>query len=539
MSTDQFELVFDGTKDDSEETLTRLKGIFVSDLEFEVADVQRILSSQPCLVTSSDNEVVIKKLYSLLDEAGAWVRIVAPHDDSPASSLEAILGDPLSIDSSETPAEVTIEQKLSSEPSDTKSVLDFDLDLAGDSEPIIPAPALQPPSPEETDLGLTFELDQPESAVQTPSAKAQIVAAPIAKENEAPQPIAEAQPEFSFKLAASEEPVAAPTVEAAPVSALSLGEDDHPAITLVPNKTAENLAPKTEPESSASKSSSESPERLAPVGRLADILKQKKSQAAETPVPNSAEPDSPVEEELEAVATVNKKISRQTSMLILLALLATAALNWFLVFSHSSEPKENPFDKAAAALAKAAAAPPPPTIAPVAPVDPLNLKLWEFSGSDSLDWGQVEWKIKTIGRSFTDFTVAFSTPEPQGLSQEQIVRGEAAPIWVRRIEINELSLTYPEPGVVSGQGPAKVYYQRGEERGRAVADSVLTGTIDPQSGTLSWSITVKSAGMENPTTATVFEADNEGHVRIFASDTRSLSGTEPAPSPSTTESIAK
>ncbi len=77
----KFDLIFEGPADESVKTLQKIKGAFISDLEFPIEEVQRILSQAPLTIYSSESEDQITDFYNSLKNAGGKVLIVRPKTD--------------------------------------------------------------------------------------------------------------------------------------------------------------------------------------------------------------------------------------------------------------------------------------------------------------------------------------------------------------------------------------------------------------------------------------------------------------------------
>lgn len=71
-----FELVYEGPADSSEETLRRIKGVFIADLELSVAEVQSILASAPVGIKSGNDHEGLEKHRRALQRAGATVALL-------------------------------------------------------------------------------------------------------------------------------------------------------------------------------------------------------------------------------------------------------------------------------------------------------------------------------------------------------------------------------------------------------------------------------------------------------------------------------
>ncbi len=122
-----YSLIFDGLTDQSPETLQKLKGVFIADLDLTIPEVQRILNSSQSVICSGDElgdlELKSKKLQSV----GALVTIVSnieENEDEPESEL-------LEDNNSQTIGESEVE--LQFEDSDE---LEFEIEL---DEPKAPA----------------------------------------------------------------------------------------------------------------------------------------------------------------------------------------------------------------------------------------------------------------------------------------------------------------------------------------------------------------------------------------------------------------
>lgn len=89
----RYSLVFEGVSDDNPETLQKLKGVFIADLDLSVPEVQAILDFGKGVVCSSDDEAELKQKFLLLQKAGANVHIVVPQGLSDIEFAVEELGD--------------------------------------------------------------------------------------------------------------------------------------------------------------------------------------------------------------------------------------------------------------------------------------------------------------------------------------------------------------------------------------------------------------------------------------------------------------
>ncbi len=81
-----YKLVFEGLQDDSEETLRRVKSIFITDCELSIEQAQKALQEQPFTIKESDSKMSLEDLYSRLKLAGGEVLIVANQETANATS---------------------------------------------------------------------------------------------------------------------------------------------------------------------------------------------------------------------------------------------------------------------------------------------------------------------------------------------------------------------------------------------------------------------------------------------------------------------
>jgi len=116
-SDNELELVFEGPEDDSAETLRKIKGAFIADLEFGVSEVQTILDSAPLTIKKSSSEDSLKVYYKALKSAGARVFIVKE-------------GTPVTV----TPDTTKGSSQSQEEDSDNSIVMEFELSMEDEDE---------------------------------------------------------------------------------------------------------------------------------------------------------------------------------------------------------------------------------------------------------------------------------------------------------------------------------------------------------------------------------------------------------------------
>lgn len=114
-----FELVFEGPVSDDAETLRKLKGVMIADLQFSVDQVMEFLSNTPITIKRADNESELQLYYDLLTAAGGKVLLVQPYenDNGDATATQAS-EDPivaLDLDAVSPPAEEVVEEESASD----------------------------------------------------------------------------------------------------------------------------------------------------------------------------------------------------------------------------------------------------------------------------------------------------------------------------------------------------------------------------------------------------------------------------------------
>lgn len=77
-SQQQFEIIFEGPTDYSEDTLRKLRGVFISELEFSIEETIRALNQFPISIAKSSVEEEASKLSQILEHAGGKVLLVRP-----------------------------------------------------------------------------------------------------------------------------------------------------------------------------------------------------------------------------------------------------------------------------------------------------------------------------------------------------------------------------------------------------------------------------------------------------------------------------
>ena len=122
-----YELIFEGTEDTSPETLRRVKGAFISDLNFSVEEVKNILENAPLMILRAPNESELTSLFSTLKKAGGKVAIVKPAESENDGSTQEE-GFEFTIDFDEENEQTTILSPSEPEKDPPVYALDFNPD---------------------------------------------------------------------------------------------------------------------------------------------------------------------------------------------------------------------------------------------------------------------------------------------------------------------------------------------------------------------------------------------------------------------------
>lgn len=128
----KWSLVFEGLADESDETLQRLKGIFIADLELSIPEVQEVLGGTRTVILEANSMDLLSPAHDTLMKAGAKVKLVAPVSAGEEAVDEGILEIPALDELDSSPSSIATEPpSLSEESSDVSDELGYDLSLLG------------------------------------------------------------------------------------------------------------------------------------------------------------------------------------------------------------------------------------------------------------------------------------------------------------------------------------------------------------------------------------------------------------------------
>lgn len=123
---DRYRLVFDGPENDAPETLRKIKGVFIADLDLSIEKVIEIFKNGSTPIMESDSEADLTAAYKALRLAGGRVAIVGPKKSAQGQASAAGIDLDCLVDAYEDifdeldPEPIYVEPILSSAPSDLK-----------------------------------------------------------------------------------------------------------------------------------------------------------------------------------------------------------------------------------------------------------------------------------------------------------------------------------------------------------------------------------------------------------------------------------
>ena len=585
-----YELIFEGPADDSPDTLRRLKGVFIADLNLSVEEVQSILQQTPATIFRSDDKNEVQRCLGALKSAGAKVLLVAPKSDTASAAaaevptednsdgyvIEFNLNDP----APEEPKEPKT-YSLDLNPEDETEILDLtspDLDLGettpstdelglGD-KPVLPKQRNEPTqspitkkspnmlgsspliSAPETVEDFGFALDDEPTAAVAPIANSKATTT-------TPPPASLEQPVIPPEITAKQtQTTPAQLDESAGLdellaiaeqneekqglfddlaireldeqklveSAVKSSDDDF-SLDLkpdAPSKVENRPTPPAASEKVSAPSAAASGSDPAPAPQVPPVAPPTTPQVASAVAVNAVapKPASQPERELGAVAadpsvkveqnaasssdsqaaSTSESTPASNRAVIIFAVAAVAIFilgNWLYLYVFRSAEVTNEdllqvlpkttIEKHAAKVEGATSGEDTTKKAAVASTDATTVTINDSGASRTI---QAKFKIQA-GKPVSA-TLVLTTPQPPELTPEQIVHNDPAPLWLERLETDELSFESNETGRLSAHGPAKLYLTQAGNNSRAVAQLEIDALFDAEKGELTAAIVVYS-----------------------------------------------
>lgn len=502
-----FDLVFEGPVDDKPETIRRLKAAFLVDLNLPIERVQEILQQTPAVIISSDSEMELSGYIESLTNAGGKALIVRKHgedfaDDASSGEMEFDLD--LDIQESTVPSYEDDQlfhfdsdnQLIKPEPKEPKTY-ELPSEDSDDDDPIIPEILIKPqvelPLPAapvvspDMDLTLAPEAVEPvqELALGEPVEELDLLESNVAnalllddgenygeKLQEAMQEVIE-----EHTPVAETEPTAVSMVLQSLNTSLMLEEDDVP----------EAPPPVTHTHQTSSHTLEVSEEEKPPP----PLSRKTKPPVQSTVQPQETSSSSIVEQPVVAakitkapplfIAPAKKKFPiAMTDVVIPILIGAPLVLlgNWFY---FDQQPKNIvQYDEVAKALSVVQKQ--VPKVDKEAPAEKLagkQLYIGRQAYPDrTLD---ADISVNSENKKMT-ITLKLETPPPPELTAEQIGRRERKAPWIRKVEIDKVTVVLNDQGKFEATPGARIYVEDEGNTTRLVGSAVVNGYIDQAKG---------------------------------------------------------
>ena len=539
----EFTLLFEGTIDSTPETLRKVKGVFLAELEMPIDQIALILQNTPAPVLTSNDASDLAHPYRILKEAGSKVLIVNANGTSfnldslaeDATSIVFELEDPLSMDGDLD----FIEQTKAPLPT---YQLGDDLELSLDSLMEEAAAKVVDSRVEEEDLqripAYEFKLDLDLGEIETPTPKPELE--PVKSAQTLPLPTELADNEFSLSL---DDPEPAEIIVKAPKSIVvekafdsGLELDSLPEIetqdlelgtelTLGPGaEVVKKEVIKVEP--SKDNDSATEPEDFMliaeksvepvltvapePVAIKAIVAAKPVAIKAEAkPVPPPPPPKAATQQEsLSSTAEISvvpirsktrKKLPQglETSILIVIGSAVLFAANWF--YFNAPPATDIEAEKAAEHRAlqiaqkkeiqqnkkeRAQALEEEQNTALKVPIT--------FQGAIEVSGYNLNLEVTISNKTPTKASFTINGTEPPELTNEQIARNEKREPWIRRAESAAFEFKNTSASGFIGTAASKIYVEYDGIAKRLVENAYLEGDFNPTADLLNLTLSLSS-----------------------------------------------
>lgn len=546
----KYQLMFKGPKDESPDTIRKIKSAFVVDLSFSIEETRQVIENSPCLVLNTDDLEEIERFRHVLNQAGAETESSSQESGGQIEEDE----DPNIARILEENDEPIWEQKTESVPDalededfedadETSFEMELDLSSAvgdpGDSPQKVYDITAEPPA---ENSGKSAAATSVSSSPTRPSA----TRGEGEKETELPRLDAteESEPFFSFDdiSKALEESQAADTEDGALLESavresdkeevdLSFSfESDAPIIPAAELEKAKESAekrsaggknedlefpeivmdgeevahPTAQPEASppTAEPSPEQPATEAPIGppKLAAI-----AVSPRTPPPGfPAIPEPEISGEMPPSPAPKRAFVKEILLPVVILGTLLGAGNWYY---FSTRPAPQAPAQPSKAVARSTAAPERPSPAP-AKTGPVT-----YSGEKVDDKATTKASFVVEENVIKSFSIEITTPRPPELTPDQIVRRERKKPWLSKISFDNVSIT-PESDVdFTAKGPAKAYIEDNKVNFRVIGTATMKGAFNNERTSIKLSVTASynTSGNALPD-GSIIERAQEGNV---------------------------
>lgn len=521
----EFELVFEGPKDDSPDTLRALKGAMIADLDFSISEVQHFLESAPLTIRRSQDLSELEVACNKLKRAGARLFIIQRPDQGAVKSEEntekkaesdkiaTFLGFDLQ-ESCEPNSPVETTNGNTAHPVPQEDDLVFELDLAVD-EPSIPEPQ-ETPAYTLTETSLE-ELD-PE-LVQAQEAEVQTTAPDIKEAALAP-----ADDTLQLELDKSASPaVPAPQPPQGPATTeiksegfdltLALDEpEEKPKLEAVkPQPQTQalfDLAPEPEPKQEA-----EIEINIPTPHVLKELVQEGEKMAAPlfTLHPKHKTPEviieraEPVENE-SATADSSSEVSRPKSntnirrssklarkfknptlLYSLLAVTLLVAANWYFLHDNSKGIDSQHLER----IIKSVAAEIDQSKKDVSLTNVEQSPTFGLKGDVTQGALKISWDLDNSNDVLNGGSISLINPPAPKLTPLEIGQGKISPPWLRKVNLDKLVFEKGDDNTWSAKTVAKAYVEYDGRGFRLVPDATITLSYDASQKTIKGTVEIK------------------------------------------------
>jgi hypothetical protein len=475
---DKYALIFEGPTNEDADTLRKLKGAFLGELNFSVEETINAFQNCPVKVKESEDQAELSNLLVTLIAAGGRARIdepisklvtppksaqpAAPAPDPHAEFSFELEGERTSAPPPVTPAKESEQPALST----AQSTL---LSLEGDPSPFDStsaapqaAPAIEPVQ-QKLEKGAPYSLELCDIEPHM---------------HAAPEPKREPEPELEIHFETETKEQANPIEK--PVQAVSL-----PAVSAQP-LTTEDPQPRAPPP--------QTPHQLIPAFNPPPPVQAAAAVAAPSVTQVEPSPNAPFS------PTRPKSRSRIQPFLIeygpsILAPLVILIVGNIAFFSLWSKPETTPPGVAAKVREQAESVAAPAADEPKKEVVPPG----SFSGASIAGDFRVDWRILTQGEELVSVQLKITPPTPPELEARDIVAGKKPPLKVTAIEIDDLPLTKVGKFAASVSGPARISMVDDGRALRAVGAAQFSVEFHPETRKVSGELKVKTdAAQDSP-----------------------------------------
>ncbi len=555
-SSDQYRLIFEGPKDDSDETLRNLKGTFITELEFSVDEAKEILENTPYQILAATSEADLHNFYESINSAGGKVLIVRPESDESEESFEFTFDMEeaseqltpkktqekpapvysLEFDPENDPTEdETVKELLAEGDAESKQAMSTppESEALGLSDLSFDAPNHEPtniinPDEEPEPEAIALDFDTGETSVDLTEQKKK--AAPISGVIEPTSSIdnlglsfdepEQEKLEQSESIVDEEESTLEEEESIVPVSdSLSLSPEEPSTLDaleeVVEAETTETTSDALEVEQEYAVETQEPEPQQEPQATQTTVESRQESIAQPEPQEESAlredvvsepeiEPETeyfqeaPEDYHAENVKSDTETRNKQALIIGIVALLILG--NGYFIYSNflagddmaGTEQTINSIIESAAKASKKAAVMKKKAAQNKKKEPTVSYQFEEIQGSTPIPYGDLTWELTVRGPQLVSGTMRLTTPRPRDRTPAEIVRGMKPIPWLTKAEFHSLKFLPIEEQQYKSSGVAKLYIEHDGKRRRIVAPATVTGTYNPETKLLEGEIEIEN-----------------------------------------------